>query len=218
MGIEGSPPLNYQWRFNDMSIAGATATNYTRVNAQAGDAGGYSVLITNLAGAITSSVATLTVNVPPEITAHPASQSVKTGTNATFSVIASGTAPLAYQWKFNNADIAGETNTSLTLNIVVWSDAGDYTVTVTNAAGSAFSTPATLTVLPPDPSHIDSIVTLPDGQVQLKVTGDAGSYTIEFSTNLMVWEELANVLNTNGTFWCLDGETNAPHRFYRARQ
>ena len=99
-----------------------------------------------------------------------------------------------------------------------WSEAGDYTVTVTNVAGSAFSTPATLTVLPPDPSHIDSIVALPDGQVQLKVTGDAGSYTVEFSTNLVVWKELANVLNTNGTFWCLDGETNAPQRFYRARQ
>ena len=89
---------------------------------------------------------------------------------------------------------------------------------MTNAAGSAFSTPAMLTVLPPDPSYIDSIVVLPDGQVQLEVTGDAGNYTVEFSTNLVVWEELANVLNTNGTFWCLDGETNAQQRFYRARQ
>jgi hypothetical protein len=214
----GTPPLHHQWRFNGTPISGAAETNYTRVNAQALDAGGYSVIITNVAGAITSSVATLTVNVPPEITTHPASQAVKAGTNATFSVIATGTPPLAYQWKFDNTDLPGETNSSLALNFVDWSDEGEYTVTVTNLVGSAFSTPAALTVLPPDPSHIDSIALLPDGRVQLQGSGDSGNYLIEFSTNLVVWEELANVLNTNGAFWYLDDETNAPYHFYRARR
>lgn len=214
----GTPPLDYQWRFNGGIIAGATKTNYTRVNAQATDAGGYSVVITNVAGAITSSVATLTVNVPPEITTHPVSQSVKAGTNATFSVTATGTPPLAYQWKFDNANIPGETNSSLALSFVDWSDEGEYTVAVTNLAGSAFSTPAALTVLPPDPSQIDSLVVLPDGRVQLQGSGDSGNYIIEYSTNLVVWEDLANVLNTNGAFWYLDDETNAPYRFYRARR
>jgi hypothetical protein len=214
----GTPPLNYQWRFNGAPVAGETATNYTRVNAQAGDAGGYSVVITNIAGAITSTVASLTVNLPPEITAQPQSQSVKLGTNVTFSVSATGTAPLGHQWRKDGVLIPGATNSSFTLDLVEWSDEGDYTVIVTNVAGSAFSTPAALAVLPPDPSHIDSMVVLPDGRVQLQGSGDAGTYTVEFSTNLLIWEDLANLLNTNGTFWCLDGETNTPQRFYRARQ
>ncbi len=214
----GTPPLACQWRFNGTPIPGATGTNYTRVNAQAGDAGGYSVVITNIAGAITSSVAVLTVHVPPEITAHPESRTVKAGTNVTFTVLASGTAPLAYQWYFAGAALAGATNSTFSLSLVASSDAGDYTVTVTNVAGSAFSMPATLSVLPPDPSHLDSLVRLPDGRFRLEGTGDAGVYVIEFSTNLLNWEELANVLNTNGAFWCLDGETNAPRRFYRARR
>jgi hypothetical protein len=214
----GTPPLHHQWRFNGTPISDAAETNYTRVNAQATDAGGYSVVVTNVAGAITSSVASLTVNVPPEITTHPASQAVKAGTNATFSVTATGTPPLAYQWKFDNTDLSGETNSSLALIFVDWSDEGEYTVAVTNMAGSAFGTPAVLTVLPPDPSQIDSLVVLPDGRVQLRGSGDSGNYIIEYSTNLLVWKELANVLNTNGAFWYLDAETNAPYRFYRARR
>lgn len=111
---------------------------------------------------------------PPAMAAQPQSQTVKAGTNDTFSVNATGTAPLAYQWSFKGAAVAEATNHSLTLNYVESSAAGDYSVTVTNVAGSAFSTSATLTVLPPDPSHIDSIELLPDRRAQLKVSGDAG--------------------------------------------
>ncbi|HWI56883.1 MAG TPA: fibronectin type III domain-containing protein, partial [Bacillota bacterium] len=61
----GTPLLFYQWRFNGVAIATATASSYTRYNVQLADAGNYSVLITNIAGRVTSSLAALTIRVPP---------------------------------------------------------------------------------------------------------------------------------------------------------
>lgn len=217
VSASGTAPLQYQWLFKGIPIPDATATNYTRVNAQSTDAGDYSVVVANAAGAITSSPALLTVSVPAEIVAHPQSQSVKAGTNATFSVTATGTAPLRYQWQFKANAISGATNSSLTISAVAWEDEGEFTVTVTNLAGAAYSTPALLTVLPPSPSHIDSLLVLPDGRLQLTASGDAGNYFIEASTNLVDWENFLVVPNTNGSFLWLSPATNAPQRFYRAR-
>jgi hypothetical protein len=124
---------------------------------------------------------------------------------------------LYYQWKFSNTNIAGATGTAYNIASVTWSNAGQYSVTITNVAGSVSSSPALLTVLPAAPSHIDSILVLPDGTVQLTGSGDAGSYTIEASTNLTDWHQLLTVVNTNGTFLWVDSTTNAPQRFYRAR-
>ena len=82
------------------------------------------------------------------ITAQPQSQSVVAGGNVSFSITASGTAPLRYQWRFNGANLSGATNTSLGLTGVQPANAGNYTVVVTNSAGSATSAVAVLTVLP----------------------------------------------------------------------
>ncbi len=60
----GTDPLNYQWRFNNANLVGATSSSYTRFNAQTNDAGQYTVFVTNAAGAVTSAPATLTVTVP----------------------------------------------------------------------------------------------------------------------------------------------------------
>jgi hypothetical protein len=153
----------------------------------------------------------------PLINPGPVGRAVKVGTNTTFTVGASGTPPLSYQWKFYNTNIVGATGTAYSIVSVAWSNAGQYSVTVTNSAGSASSAPALLTVLPASPSHIDSILLLPDGTVQLTGSGDAGNYTIESSTNLVNWQQLMVVPNTNGTFAWFDSITNAPQRFYRAR-
>lgn len=64
VSVGTSTPFSYQWRFNGTNIAGATASAFTRTNAQFADAGDYTVVITNVAGSITSAVATLTVNAP----------------------------------------------------------------------------------------------------------------------------------------------------------
>ena len=83
---------------------------------------------------------------PPGITTQPASQTVPAGSNVNFSVAATGTAPLSYQWKKDGADIPGATGVTLTLTNVQPSDAGSYTVVVSNSLGDATSDPATLTV------------------------------------------------------------------------
>jgi Leucine-rich repeat (LRR) protein len=84
------------------------------------------------------------------ITVQPQSQAVAAGTNALLTVTASGSGTLSYQWQFNGTDIAGATGSSLTFNSVQAANAGNYTVLVTNAAGSVTSAVATLTVwIPP---------------------------------------------------------------------
>jgi len=87
-------------------------------------------------------------NMPPSITTQPSSQSVSVGANATFSVAASGTPTPTYQWRKDGVAIAGATGTSLPLSNVQTSDAGTYTVVVTNSVSSATSTGAVLTVSP----------------------------------------------------------------------
>src|SRR5215469_14836949 len=87
------------------------------------------------------------VSTTPSITTQPANQAVQVGQTATFSVTANGTAPLSYQWQKGGVAISGATNASYTTPTTQASDTGStFTVTVTNAAGSASSSAATLTV------------------------------------------------------------------------
>ena len=81
----------------------------------------------------------------PSITAQPQSQTVNQGSNATFTVVATGT-NLTYQWRLEGTNISGATGTSYTRNNVQPSDAGNYSVFITNAAGTATSANALLTV------------------------------------------------------------------------
>jgi sugar lactone lactonase YvrE len=82
------------------------------------------------------------------ILTQPVSQVVPQGTNVTFAVTAGGIAPLSYQWCLNGTNVlGGATNASLTLEDVQTTDAGGYSVVITNAAGSATSSNATLTVM-----------------------------------------------------------------------
>jgi len=83
---------------------------------------------------------------PPAITTQPGSQTVCAGGPATFTVGASGTAPLSYQWRKAGVDIPGATSSSYGLGTVGPGDAGSYDCVVTDACGSATSNAATLTV------------------------------------------------------------------------
>ena len=115
------------------------------------EAGNYQLIVSNVyGGSLTSSVATLTVLIPPSITVQPANLSVTLNSNATFSVTASGTTPFSYQWYFNNTNLlAGATNSSLTLTGAQLTNDGYYSVVVTNIAGSVTSSNALLAVLIP---------------------------------------------------------------------
>jgi len=142
----GTAPLSYQWKFNAANITGATTTSYTLSNAQASNAGSYTVLVTNMAGTVTSSAAVLGVNIPPSITTQPSSQTVAQDATATFSVVAAGTAPLYYQWSFNGSNIAGATASSYVIYYTHNPYAGGYSVVVTNMAGTVTSSTANLLV------------------------------------------------------------------------
>src|SRR6266566_95904 len=147
----GTAPLSYQWRKNGVAIAGMTSSSYTIPAATTADNGAqFTVVLSNSVGSVTSSVAMLTVSaaaVAPSITTQPASQTVTAGQTAMFSVAATGTAPLAYQWNKNNVAIGGANSSSYATPATTSSDNGArFTVVVSNAAGSSTSSAATLTV------------------------------------------------------------------------
>ena len=144
----GSPPLQYQWRKNGADIPGATNSSYTTPATVAADNGSlFSVVVSNGAGSVTSNNATLTVRTPPTITTQPADQTVRVGQKARFSVTATGTAPLHYQWTKNGVNITGATKASYTTPRTTAEDNGAlFAVTVSNLAGSVTSNNATLTV------------------------------------------------------------------------
>ncbi len=142
----GSAPLAFQWRFFGANISGATTNPFSISNIQPTNAGNYTVVITNLFGSVTSSIATLTVNATPFISSQPQSLSVNLGANAAFNVTASGGTPLMYQWMFAGTNIPGATAASYTRTNARTVDAGNYSVVVSNYAGSVTSTFAVLSV------------------------------------------------------------------------
>lgn len=146
----GTAPFAYQWSHNGVALPGATNASLTLPAVQTADAGDYVVVVTNGFGAITSTPpAVLTVVIPPLILTPPESVTVPPGTTVTFSVAATGTPPLTYQWRRNGVGITGATNATLTLTNVQSAQVGEYTVVVGNAGDSVTSAPAILTVLGP---------------------------------------------------------------------
>ena len=147
----GTAPLSYRWQFNGTNLTGATNLSLTITNVQSTNAGNYSVVVTNVVGSVTSSNAVLALLTAPTITAQPTNQTIVQGSNVTFSVTATGTAPLNYQWRFNTTNLLiGATNSSLIMTNVQSTNAGNYSVVVTNVAGSVTSSNAVLTVnVPP---------------------------------------------------------------------
>ena len=156
--VTGSTNLVYQWQKNGTNfangtgISGATSNLLTLTAVTTNASGAYSLKATNIFGSVTSSVANLLVVVPPAIaSASLADRTVECGDNTnTFSITATGTAPLAIQWSLDGAAIPNATNTSLSLTNVS-QPSQMVSVTVTNLYASATSN-AVLTVtdtLPP---------------------------------------------------------------------
>ena len=174
VGAGGSGTLACQWLFNGTNIAGATANPFVLANAQLTNNGNYSVIVTNLFGSVTSSnAALLLTNTPPTIMTQPKSQSVLAGQTATFSVAATGTPPLNYQWFFSGTNIAGATTNPFTLANVQLTNTGNYSVVITNIAGSVTSSAAPLIVVFTNPAvfaqwNFNSIT--PDGSTATGTT------------------------------------------------
>jgi len=154
---------------------------------------------------------------PPAITLQPTNQTATVGSNVTFSVLASGSNPLSFQWRRNGANLSGATNSSLIITNVQFADAGAYDIIVTNLAGLVTSTAAVLNVNPPPPEFLSAAM-LPNGQFQLLLSGMIGTnYTLEASTNLLNWTPVATFTMSNNPALITDPDaTNFAERFYRA--
>lgn len=146
----GSVPLYYRWYFNTNTLVGSNTNQLVFSSVTTNHAGEYFVVVSNSVNSITSAVATLTVVPPvaPGITTQPASLSLTVGDPALFSVTATGTAPLHYQWYFNtNTVMSGQTNPLLSFTAQT-NDAGKYSVIITNNYGAITSAVAALTIIP----------------------------------------------------------------------
>lgn len=145
----GSAPFTYQWRFENSIISGATSSTLIINNAQSANEGLYRAVVNNSVGSVTSVMAFVRVlPAAPVIVSNPVAVTVGASSNATFSIQATGSQTLTYQWLFNSAPIAGATSSQYSLSGVQSSNAGNYRVIVANSMGSVTSAPALLTVLP----------------------------------------------------------------------
>jgi pectate lyase len=151
----GTAPLSYQWYYtNNLNtsrlLSWGTNSSLTLTGVQQTNDGGYWVVVTNAYGSATSSVAQLTVNIPavPSITVQPQDQpDILPGASATFSVVATGTDPLSYQWYYNTSTLlTNATDPSLTVTNIQPGNTGSYSVAVSNFVGGVISSNAFLTV------------------------------------------------------------------------
>jgi uncharacterized delta-60 repeat protein len=173
----GAAPLSYQWcrsetnLSNSGNIAGVFTSTLTLTNVFGSDAGPYTVVVSNIAGVVTSSIARLDVNDPFIIT-QPAGGSYHAGQTVNVTVNAKGTA-LTYQWRKEGAEISGATNSSLAVTNIQWIDRGMYDVVVGGGFGSVTSSVAVLTVnaaaadaFNPSPSSTAyALAQQPDGKI-----------------------------------------------------
>ncbi|MDD9269540.1 immunoglobulin domain-containing protein, partial [Paenibacillus sp. GCM10023248] len=224
----GDAPLSYRWKKdgNELTdsgnISGATTASLSITNAQSGDAGSYTVVVTNAAGNASSNAATLTVNpapVAPSITSQPVNKTVTEGQTATFSVTASGDAPFSYQWKkdgnelTDSGNISGATTASLSITNAQSGDAGSYTVVVTNAAGNASSNAATLTVNPLTNAATPGIDTQPTGAT---VNEGDSSPTLSVAASvsdggMLTYQWYSNTTNSTSGGTAVSGATSSTY-------
>lgn len=143
----GTPPLRYQWQLNGADMPGWTNASLTLNNVQPANSGTYSVTVTNDFGFAAGTNAALVVyNSKPSITGQPVTQTNVVSSSAVFSVSARGSASLNYQWFFNNTAISGAVSSFLVVSNLQLSNAGNYSVIVSNAYGQATSATAALTL------------------------------------------------------------------------
>jgi hypothetical protein len=195
----GTAPLNYQWKKNGTAISGATSSSYTTPATTSADNGSlFTVVVSNIAGSATSSAATLTVSaaaVAPSITTEPVSQTVTAGQTATFTVVATGTLPLSYRWMKGRTAILGATSSSYTTPATTSGDNGaQFTVMVSNIAGTATSSAATLTV--------NSAGTMPQFGHVFIVIGENRAYVDTYNSSKMPYlTSLANQYGLATKYW-----------------
>jgi hypothetical protein len=148
--VAGTEPITYRWFFNTNTLlATQTRTNLSIASAQLTNTGVYRLVASNSAGMVTSAFASVTVVAAPFIVTHPVSVFTNVGANVTFTCIATGYTPIAYQWYKTSVNptnlITGATSTNLVLNNVQSFNGGTYMCVASNVGSWAVSSNATLT-------------------------------------------------------------------------
>ncbi|MBM3845222.1 MAG: hypothetical protein FJ405_02910, partial [Verrucomicrobia bacterium] len=149
LAATGTAPLRYQWTFANTNIITATNATFILSNAQPKHSGSYGATVINSGGVATATNFTVLVLQPPRITGQPTSQAAIAGTNVAILIQVSSSFPPTFQWRFNGANLPGATGATLSLTNIQSSQAGSYSVVISNRAGAVTSASATLTVLVP---------------------------------------------------------------------
>ena len=140
-----APPITYRWQHNGLNIFGATNATLTLSNVQPTHAGTYTVLVTGPDGT-TSTNAELVVTGPPVVIQQPQDQYAPPGGSASFLVRAAGSMPQSFQWYLNGEPLPGKTSSNLALSNIQSTNAGAYSVVVSNALGTSTSAVALLRI------------------------------------------------------------------------
>lgn len=130
----GTGTLNYQWRHEGTNVAWATSAELVLTNLQPALTGRYDVVISDTMGAVTSSVATVSLVDMPAIFGQPQGVITNVGVQVSFTIIASNAGPILYQWLKDGTPLAGQTSANLTIASAAVSDMGGYQAVVTSAA------------------------------------------------------------------------------------
>ena len=154
---------------------------------------------------------------PPSIVSQPSNQTVALGVPVSFTVTATGAAPLSYQWEHNGLALLDRTNAMMTLAAVQAVDAGSYRVRVSNARGSALSDAAALRVLV---SPTITAVSNSGATAGISFTTVSGlNYVVEYrdAVDFGNWVMLASAPGTGGVVTIIDPGAAVASRFYRVR-
>jgi len=211
VSADGTSPLTYQWWFNGTVLAGATTSALAFSNAQPVVSGTYTMLVSNLYGAVQTDILLTVTDSPPYLLTQPIAQTVPLGRHAAFSVSARGSLPLAYQWRFNGADLPGATQTALVLDgpALGYAQAGFYNAVVTNPFGEVISAKALLNVLGlaawGDPVAV--LTNFPTGLSNLTAIAAGGSHIVAVKPDGTV---KAWMVNSGYLFTDAPAVTNVP--------
>lgn len=212
---------NYQWRLNNVAIAGATNATITFGSVQLTNYGTYTVVVTDGAYPVTSTAVTLFPPGPAIIT-PPGSQAAAVGGTAAFSVVATTTTGTTnYQWMLNATNVAGAnysgaTNANLGINPVQATSFGPYRVRVNDGFTSVTSIVVNLTVAV-QPTITNS---LSGSTLNLIFPTEIGPrYVLEWKGALTngAWNQLVTNTGTGSPITVPDSTLTDAQRFYRVR-